>query len=53
MRESTRDRARKLEIEILEKEILESKGKKREVAMKAYRKLLFPLADEAIYFMRS
>ena len=29
MRESTRDKARKLEIETLEKEILELKGRKR------------------------
>jgi hypothetical protein len=53
LRESTRDGARKFEIETLEKEILELKGRKREVAMKAYRKLLFPSADEAIYFVRS
>jgi hypothetical protein len=53
LREPTRDKARKLEIETLEKEILELKGRKREVAMKAYRKILFPSADETIYFMRS
>ena len=53
MRDSTRDRARKREIEILEKEILELKGRKREAAMNIYRRLLFPLANEAIYFMRS
>ena len=53
MRESTRDRVRKFEIETLEKEILELKGRKREEAMKAYSELLFPLADEAIYFVRS
>ena len=53
MRELTGDRARKLEIGILEREILELKGRKREEAMKAYRKLVFPLADESIYFVRS
>ena len=51
MRDSTRGRARKREIEILEKEILELKGRKREAAMKTYRRLQFPLADEAIYFI--
>jgi hypothetical protein len=45
--------ARKLEIEILETEILDLKGRKREEAMKAYRKLLLSSADEPIYFMRS
>ena len=45
--------AMKLEIEILETEILNLKGRKREEAMKAYRKLLLSSADEPIYFMRS
>ncbi len=53
MCESTEDRARKVEIEILEKEILELKGRKRETALRSYRKLLLPLADEAVYLMRS
>ena len=53
MSERTRKEARKFEIEILEKEILDLKGKIREEAMKAYRKLLLPSADEPIYFMRS
>jgi len=51
--EQTRKEARKFEIEILEKEILDLKGKKREEAIKAYRKLLLSSADEPIYFMRS
>jgi len=51
--ESTEDRARKIEIEILEKEILCLKGRKRETALKSYHKLLLPLADETVYFMRS
>ena len=36
----------------LETEILQSKGRKREEAMKAYRRLLFSLEDEPIYFAR-
>ena len=48
----TKEEARKFEIEILETEILELKGRKREEAMKAYRKLLLSLADEPIYFVR-
>ena len=51
--ERTRKEARKFEIEILEKEILDLKGKIREEAMKAYRKLLLTSTDEPIYFMRS
>jgi len=49
---STRE-TRKLEIEILETEILNLKGRKREEAIKAYRKLLLSSANEPIYFMRS
>ena len=45
--------ARIFEIEILETEILDLKGRKREEAMKAYRRLLLTSADEPIYFMRS
>ena len=52
MSRSTRE-TRKLEIEILETEILDLKGRKREEAMEAYRKLLLSSADEPIYFMRS
>ena len=36
----------------LEKEILKLKGRNREEAMKAYRKLLIYLKDEPIYFVR-
>ena len=52
MSQGTRE-ARKLEIEILETEIIDLKGRKREEAMKAYRKLLLSSADELIYFLRS
>lgn len=37
----------------LEKEILKLKGRKREEAMKAYRRLVLASANEPIYFMRS
>jgi len=43
----------KVEIERLEKEILEFKGEKREEEMKAYRRLLLSSADQLIYFLRS
>ena len=36
----------------LEKTILDLKGTEREEAMKAYRRLLFSLQDEPIYFLR-
>ncbi len=36
----------------LEAQILKLKGRKREKAMKEYRKLLFSIEDEPIYFMR-
>ena len=48
-----REETGKVEIEILEKEILALKGKRREDGMKAYRKLLLSSADQLIYFMRS
>jgi hypothetical protein len=51
--QSDREEARKFEIEILGKEIVDLKGKRREEAMKAYRRLLLSSADELIYFMRS
>jgi hypothetical protein len=43
----------KVEVERLEKEILEFKGEKREEGMKAYRRLLLSSADQLIYFLRS
>ena len=43
----------KVEIEKLEKEILELKGEKREERMKAYRGLLSSSAEQSIYFLRS
>lgn len=36
----------------LEKVILDLKGTEHEEAMKAYRRLLFSLEDEPIYFLR-
>jgi len=36
----------------LEEEILRLKGKEREDAMETYRKLLYLLKDEPIYFSR-
>ena len=45
--------AGKLEIEILEREIIDLKGELREQAMKAYRRLLSSLASEPIYLWRS
>jgi len=45
--------ARKLEMRMLENEILNLVGERREEAMKAYRKLLSSTSDEPIYLMRS
>ena len=50
---SNSKREGKVEIERLEKEILEFKGEKREEEMKAYRRLLLSSADQLIYFLRS
>ena len=36
----------------LETEILALKGRKREKAMKTYRRILFSLENEPIYFVR-
>ena len=43
----------RFEIEMLEREILDLTRKKREKAMKAYRKLLVASADEPLYLLRS
>jgi len=48
-----REEIGKVEIERLEKEILELKGEKREERMKAYRRLLSSSADQLVYIMRS
>jgi hypothetical protein len=40
------------EMEVLGTEILDSKGKSREQALKAYRKLLFSSVDELTYIAR-
>ena len=45
--------ARAFEMRMLEKELLNLAGEKREDAMKAYRKLLSSTSDELIYLMRS
>jgi len=46
------NQARITEMEVLGIEILDSKGKPREQAVKAYRKLLFASVDELTYFAR-
>ncbi len=43
----------KFKMELLEKEIINLVGERREEAMKAYRKLLSSTSDELIYLMRS
>jgi hypothetical protein len=45
--------AKAFEMRMLEKEILNLVGERREEAMKAYRKLLSSTSDELIYLMRS
>ena len=50
---STREEAIKLQIAIFETEILKLKGRKREEAMRTYRKLILPSMDEPIYLLRS
>lgn len=49
----TREEARKLQLEVMEIEIPKLKGREREEALKAYRRLLLSSAGEQIYFMRS
>jgi len=46
------NQARKTEMEVLGTEILDSKGKSREQALKAYRKLLFASVNELTYIAR-
>ena len=53
MPKMNREERKTTEIQKLENEMLKLKGKKREEAMKTYRKLLLALADESIYLMRS
>jgi len=45
--------ARAFEMRMLENEILNLVGERREEAIKAYRKLLSSTSDEPIYLMRS
>jgi hypothetical protein len=45
--------ARAFEMRMLENEILNLVGERREEAMQAYRKLLFFTSDETMYLMRS
>ena len=47
------EQARKLEIEILEKEIVGLRGLVREQALKTYRKLMLSVLSEPIYLIRS
>ncbi len=44
--------AREAEIEIMEKEILDLKGRYREEAMDAYRKLLVASEGQRVYFVQ-
>jgi hypothetical protein len=41
------------DIEIMEKEIIHFKGKRRKRALKAYRKLILPQLNEPIFLRRS
>jgi hypothetical protein len=45
--------AKAFEMRMLENEMLNLVGERREEAMKAYRKLLSSTSDEPIYLMRS
>jgi len=47
------NKARTFEMKMMEKEILNLVGERREKAMKSYRKLLSSTSDELIYLMRS
>jgi len=51
--EQNEKEARKLAIELMEKEIVYIKGRRRQEAMRRYRRLLSSLAEEPIYFVRS
>jgi hypothetical protein len=44
--------AREVEMEIMEKEILDLKGRYREEAMDAYRKLLVASEGQRVYFVQ-
>ena len=48
-----KNEARAFEMKMLEKEILNLVGERREKAMESYRKLLSSTSDELIYLMRS
>lgn len=47
------EEARKFEIEILEEEILDLKGERRDEAMRAIRKLMVAEPDKPVYLARS
>jgi hypothetical protein len=47
------NKTRAFEMRMLEKEILNLVGERREEAMKTYRKLLSSTSDELVYLMRS
>ena len=48
---SSEEEMKKLEVEFMEKEILDLKGEIREIAMKSYHRLLKAI-DEPIYLIR-
>jgi hypothetical protein len=48
-----RKKALDAEIEIMEKEIVYLKGKRRKRALKAYRKLILPRLNEPMFLTRS
>jgi hypothetical protein len=51
--EQNRLKAKKFALEMLEKEILYMKGRRREDAMSAYRIILSAFGDAPMYFARS
>ena len=53
MSEQNEKEAKKFAIEMMEKEIVYIKGRRRREIMRRYRRLLSNLAEEPIYFKRS
>jgi hypothetical protein len=49
--DNSEQEAREVEIEIMEKEILGLRGRHREIAMEAYRKLLIASEGQRVYFV--
>jgi hypothetical protein len=52
LKNKLKNEARKTDMEMLEIEILDSKGESKEQAMRTYRKLLSESADELTYLAR-